>query len=60
MSTLYKYMYTSTSYVAVMPYGETPVNTGSGHDMMPDSTKPPSGPTLTSHGAKPPPGPMLK
>ena len=38
MSTLYKYMYTSTTYVAVMPYGETPVNIGSGHGMMPDST----------------------
>ena len=49
MSTLYKYMYTSTTYVAVMPYGETPVNIGSGHGMMPDSTKPPLGPTLTSH-----------
>ena len=49
MSTLYKYMYTSTTYVAVMPYGETPVNIGSGHGMVPDSTKPPLGPTLTSH-----------
>ena len=34
MSTLYKYMYTSTTYVAVMPYGETPVNIGSGHGIM--------------------------
>ena len=49
MSTLYKYMYISTTYVAVMPYGETPVNIGSGHGMVPDSTKPPLGPTLTSH-----------
>ena len=49
MSTLNKYMYTSTTYVAVLPNDETPVNIGSGHGMMPDSTKPPPGPTLKSH-----------
>ena len=52
---------------AVVPYGETLVNIGSGDGMMPDSAKPPPLPPntvpnhcLSPYGAKPPPGPMLK
>ena len=44
-----EWTYTFTTYVAVMPYGETLFNIGSAHGILPDIPKPPPWSTLTSH-----------